>query len=255
MTGPDRHDAAAPGPSDYRRSHLEPGKGESYHATFAKNPYRRLLWDMEKAVLDRIVREKLRGRALRHLDFACGTGRVLEHLAPRASESVGVDVSPSMLDVARARGVRSEIIEADLTVEDVLGGREFDLITAFRFFPNAQPSLRDQAMGVLVRHLAAGGRIVFNDHRNLSSLNYRLARLRGKGGFEGMSIAEARELAARHGLEIERSVAMGFAPAGDERALLPPALLRPLERLLSGWPAVKAWGENIVFVCRRHGRA
>ncbi len=250
MRRPDRPARVHPS-SDYRQSHLAAGKGESYHTTFATSPYRRLLWDMEKRILDRALRESL-GDDVSHLDFACGTGRVLSHLEARARVSVGVDVSPSMLAVARVHAGRSEIYEADLTADDILGDRRFNLITAFRFFANAQPALRDEAMRVLVRHLEKGGRLVFNNHRNLSSLKYRLARARRRGGFDGMSLAECRRLVTRHGLEIERRQAMGFAPAGDERAFLPPALLGLLEAVLTRCPPLRTWGENVVFVCRRN---
>jgi len=246
----DRPGNGDPPPSDYRRSHLASGKGASYHATFSENPYRRLIWELERRVLDRVVREDFAGREIRHLDFACGTGRILKHIAPRAVMSVGIDVSPSMLAVAREDPGRAEILEADLTAVDILGDREFDLITAFRFFPNAEVRLREEAMRVLGRHLAPDGRLVFNNHKNLGSLKYRLARLRGRGGREGMSRQDARDLVARNGLAIERTYAVGFTPAGDERLFLPPTVLRRIEGGLARCPALKGLGENVIFICR-----
>lgn len=237
-------------PADYRRSHQAEGKGESYHAAFSSIPYRRLIWDLEKKVLDRVVRERLERGALRHLDFACGTGRVLAHIADRADVSVGVDISPSMLEVAKAGSGRSEILEADLTRSDVLGGRRFDLITAFRFFPNAQPGLRAEAMGVLARHLAPGGRLVFNNHKNSSSLRFRLSRLRRCGGRDGMSDAEARALAAANGLLIESVRGLDFSPVSEERAVLPLAVMRPVEEVLSKWTKARPWAANVIYICR-----
>lgn len=236
---------------DYRASHEAPGKGPSYHASFSEDPYRRLIWDLEKRILDRVAQEQRSRGRLRHLDFACGTGRVLSHLAAAADESVGVDVSASMLAVARASAGRSEIVQADLTRSDVLGERLFDLITAFRFFPNAEPSLRSEAMRALVRHLARGGRLVFNNHRNASSLQFRLARARRRGGFDGMTLDEVRELIAAHGLEIESVRALGFNPLSDEHPVLPPALFRPVESLLCRRRRIWRWGSNVIFVCRK----
>jgi len=235
---------------DYRESHLRPGIGESYQASF-RDPYRSLFWELEKRVLDRILVECLGDGDVHHLDFACGTGRILSHVAGRAHVSVGVDVSASMLAVAKESSERSEIYQADLTTNDILEERKFNLITAFRFFPNAQPALRNDAMRVLVRHLGEGGRLVFNNHKNLASVKYRLARLRGRGGFKGMSLAEASELVSKNGLEIQKSYALGFTPASDRHMIIPAALLRWLEGGLSKWPAIKPWGENVIFVCRR----
>jgi hypothetical protein len=73
----------------------------------------------------------------------------------------------------------------------------------------------EDAMRVLVRHLGRGARIVFNNHMNIASVKYRLARLRRRGGFEGMSLAEVHDIASRHGLEIEKSCAMGFCRRAD----------------------------------------
>ena len=245
--------APEPSSEDYRLSHLAPEKGESYQRTFSQNPYRRMMWRLERKALDRVERRFLAGRSLRHLDFACGTGRVLAHFAPKAAVSVGVDVSPSMLAVARKEAPGSELIEADLTANDVLGGRAFDLITAFRFFPNAQPDLRVQVIRVLVDHLDAGGLLVFNNHKNLSSLRYRLARLIRRGGREGMGPGEVRGLIDGAGLEIVRTFGYGFTPASDERRFLPIPVLRAIEAILSRVRPFRGLSENILFVCRRKG--
>ena len=236
---------------DYRRSHLAPGIGESYDAAFVNDPYRHLVWGLEQRILDRILAEGFADRDIRHLDFACGTGRILSHVADRARVSVGVDVSQSMLAVAKRNCGRSEIRLADLTADDILGERQFNLITAFRFFPGAQPALRDEAMRVLVRHLDGDGRLVFNNHRNLASAKYRLSRLLGRGGHDGMSPAEVSGLVSGNGLEIEKSYALAFTPATDKRLILPLALLTGLEGILSKFPPIKRWGEDMIFVCRR----
>ena len=73
----------------------------------------------------------------------------MSYLEDRTKSAVGVDLSPSMLEVARKNKRSAEIIEADLTRSDVLGDRKFNLITAFRFFPNAEAELRSEAMQVL----------------------------------------------------------------------------------------------------------
>ena len=129
--------------SSYRDSHLT--KGMDYHSNFQQNPRRKLLWDIERGILDQIFKHHFSGRQVEHLDFACGTGRILAFMQPRVSSSTGVDVSTAMLEVARAATPNAQIIHADLTRESALGDRKFDLITAFRFFSNAEPKLRTAA--------------------------------------------------------------------------------------------------------------
>src|ERR1700738_572025 len=60
------------------------------------------------------------------LDAGCGTGRVAIELARRGIDVVGVDVDPSMLSTARARGPRVTWIEADVASLELR--RTFDVV-------------------------------------------------------------------------------------------------------------------------------
>lgn len=236
--------------SDYRFSHMASGKGRSYNRQFSDQPYRSLVWEYERGVLDRILSEPKLKAPFRLLDFACGTGRVLKYLAPRAAVLVGVDLSPSMLEVAREMVPGAEIIEADLTREDLLGERVFDLITAFRFFPNAQKELREEAMEVIVRHLSPGGVLVFNNHKNTASLRNRLARMVGRRAFKGISPEETIRLVSSRGIVIKDIFHFGVLPATESRSLLPYSLLRRIEFSLSRVSILKTLGQNLIYVCQ-----
>jgi len=234
---------------DYRQSHTRQGYGRSYDEEFRRNPHRAVVWDLEKRALDAIVRDRLAGREIRLLDFACGSGRIMAHLRDRVARVVGVDVSPSMLEIARERVPGAEIVEADLTRDDVLGDATFDLITAFRFFPNAQPDLRRDAMAALVRHLDRDGLLVFNNHENASSLLYRLSRLSGRGGRRGMARAEVDDLVAAAGLEIVGTRAIALLPLTERHPILPRPLLRAVEGAASRCALFKGLYQDLVFTC------
>ena len=236
---------------DYRQSHCQPGKGESYHAAFSKNPYRRMVWEMEQEILVRILEDHLAGRRLLHLDFACGTGRILRFMAGRAAESTGVDVSPAKLAVARRENPAAEIVEADLTRNDVLGTRLFDLITAFRFFPNAQPELRRDVIAVLRRHLSPQGILVFNNHRNPAALRPRLAKWIGRRGNPGMGMDEAGKLVAEAGLDIRAVHPLCVFPVAERYPVLPVSWLRRIEDWARRHPRLGPFGENQILVCGR----
>jgi len=237
--------------NDYRSSHLSPEKGISYHKAFLNNPYRRMVWQLEQGVLDDIMATFYKETDIYHLDFACGTGRILSYLKDRTQNTVGVDLSPSMLNVARKNNKEVEIIEADLTRCDVLGQRKFNLITAFRFFPNAEDCLRMEAMKVITRHLADNGYLVFNNHKNTGSTRNRLARLFGHVDFIGMSIDEVKTLLEPNGLETVKIYNLCTFPASDRYMLLPVSILRHIERFLCNISILQKVGENLVFVCRR----
>jgi predicted TPR repeat methyltransferase len=217
---------------------------------FFENPYRSLVWEFERAILDRIFSAYYAGHDVHHLDFACGTGRILMHFEDRTRISVGVDLSPSMLEVTRMNSKNSDLLQADLTREDVLGDRKFNLITAFRFFPNAEPELRFEAMEVLVKHLDDNGYLVFNNHMNLGCFRYRLARLLGRGGNKGMSITDVKELLAKNNMEIVRTYHLCVFPASENHMLLPRSILRHIEGALARCPVFRNLAENVLFVCQ-----
>lgn len=59
------------------------------------------------------------------LEPGCGSGRMLEALADRGCQVVGIDRSPRMVELARRRlGTRGEVFEADMARFDL--GRAFD---------------------------------------------------------------------------------------------------------------------------------
>lgn len=95
------------------------------------------------------------------LDVACGTGQHLAAVADEVDEVVGVDLSESMLDVARARlGGRVELRVADQRDLDL--GRRFDVVTSlFSSIGYAQDlDELDATVAALARHVAPGGVLV-----------------------------------------------------------------------------------------------
>src|ERR1700737_608790 len=93
----------------YTDSHK--GKGSNYHQTFAPevNPHRAMLWRLERRALDEVLRHHLVPGKIAHLDFACGTGRILGHLRRHVASATGVDVSSPMMEVARGVAPGAEL--------------------------------------------------------------------------------------------------------------------------------------------------
>lgn len=229
-------------------------RGTDYDETFSPelNPYRAMMWRLEQRALNAILLKLPASRKVALLDFACGTGRILGHFHGHVASATGVDVSSSMLEVARKAAPAAELIEADLSSEDTLGDRHFDLITAFRFFPNAEAELRRAVLPVLARHLAPHGLLVFNNHKNRNSLARRISRLLRREVARGtMSHAEVETLVALAGLHILKVIPLGTLPVSDRHLLLPVWLLERLERWFSGVPALGALAQNVIYVCAR----
>ena len=239
----------------YRESHLD--KGIEYHESFSSMSHRAMVWRLEQRLVQRIVRKTFENRAPRHLDFACGTGRFLELLASTAASSTGVDVSESMLQVARDRLGDVELVVSDITREDRLGSRQFDLITAFRFFPNAESDLRRDAIAALSGHLAPGGILILNNHMNRNSLVRRAVVALGRTTSEskqhsdwGMSREEVVQMVTGAGLSVVREFPLGVLPLTDRHMLYPAVVLELTELAMTNLRIFKNLAQNLVFVCR-----
>jgi SAM-dependent methyltransferase len=233
----------------YTLSHQQPGKGRGYDEHYDKQHHRRFLWRREQIALDDILNTFFTGQEIRLLDFACGTGRITEYLESRVASAVGVDVSPDMLQQAREKLARTEILQADLTQNNVLAGRKFNLITAFRFFLNAEPSLRTRVMVTLASLLDDEGLLVFNNHRNLSSplLRMRYNLKRTQKNF--MTIPQMHDLAAAAGLEIIRIYPIGFFPLLKNK--MPFFLNHAIDNVASRCGCLRNYSESPIAVCRK----
>lgn len=160
---------------DYRASHL--ASGPSYDSNISASPFDNYLAKWEALHLARIVPRLFPLGVPRYLDFACGTGRILGQLAPLARETVGIDISPSMLAEATRRVPTARLVHGDLT-RDALALGTFDLVSAFRFFGNAQQSLREGVLRAIRDVLAPRGYLVLNNHRNPHALSALVGTLR-----------------------------------------------------------------------------
>ena len=234
---------------DYRQSHLS--KGSDYDADFQRLPRRMLSWKIEQSILRKIVARFLPDRTIEYLDFACGTGRILAELENCVTTSTGIDISGSMLEVAKSRTLRSRILQADITRDRVLEGLEFDLITAFRFFPNAQSQLRHEVLGGLACRLKKSGILVFNNHRSTTFSRNRVARVvtRGSRGNSGMSPEEVHRLVASKGLEIVATYHVGIVPESETRPFWPRWIIQMVEEAGSRLP-LATFARNLIYVCR-----
>jgi SAM-dependent methyltransferase len=88
----------------------------------------------------------------RALDFGCGVGRLAEAMTAYASEVTGVDISPGMLALARARGSK-------VTYTDQLPAGPFDWINSFIVFQHIPPERGMAIFEDLLARLAPGGMI------------------------------------------------------------------------------------------------
>lgn len=235
--------------TSYRESHK--AKGLDYQESF-ENRHRSMVWRLEQRALDLLLADLFPSGVGSYLDFACGTGRILSYIGTRARSAVGVDISPSMLEVAAQNAPFARLVEADLTSADPLGDEAFDLVSSFRFFPNAEPALRSQAIEAIERHIAPGGYLVFNNHKSRTSLVRRIAHLLGREVDPVvMSRDEVTSLLAEVGLEVVRAFPIASLPFTEQNMPLPAALVEPIEAVAMRLPAFEAISANVIYAATR----
>lgn len=143
-----------------------------------------------RALLDRI-RAHFDGdfRPGASLDFGCGVGRLLIPLARASNRATGVDVSPSMLEEARANCARLGIANVDLARSDdrlsAVPG-EYDLVHSHIVFAHIAPARGHEIIEQLARKVGTGGflavQVLYACNapplvRALAKLRYRLPPL------------------------------------------------------------------------------
>ena len=198
----------------YRESHKDIDKGISYDSFYRNHLWEKYLWEREQFILGKILKDFYQDSNIKLLDFACGTGRITSFLEDKVQESIGIDVSHSMLAIAKEKLASTKLIEHDLTQSNIFEDKKFNLITAFRFFLNAENDLRENALKVISSILSEDGYFVFNNHGNWSSpsikLKYLYSKLRRIRPTNVLSIKEINLLLNEYNLEIITIYPVGF---------------------------------------------
>ncbi len=143
---------------------------------------------VEAAILDLVGEAPVQ----RLLDLGAGTGRMLELLAPRAARAVGVDLSPDMLNLARARVAEHGLRNVQLRQGDVyappaeLGA--YDLVVIHQVLHFLDDPGR--ALAEAARLLRPGGRLIVVDFAAHEEESLREHFAHRRLGFSGEEIAQ-----------------------------------------------------------------
>jgi len=239
----------------YSERFQTPEAVEQYeHGEYAPNSYSTYIWQLQKPMLQHIVESRKESYGPVHLlDFACGSGRVLQFLEDGLERSDGVDVSRAMAEVARARCRRSTIYVGDILMDPELVADDYDIVTCFRFILNTEHDNRLRVLRELHKRLAGtNGLLVANVHgnrlsaRHLALLGRRMFR---KERHSEMSRKAIRELFDQCGFDIVLEHGYGILPATLYRTRLD-RLARYIDRMCSRIPALTGISIDLLYVCR-----
>lgn len=240
--------------ASYRESHLESG---TFYGK-APRPWDRYIYHWQEVHAERIVRRLYppdpgQASRVRYLDFACGTGRITKVVAPYVSTVTGVDISPTMLARAKEAAPGAHLILGDLTTQD-LGLGSYDLITAFRFFGNAERDLRISAIHALAKLQPKGGVLITNNHRNPNALPCLLRSI-AKGDAPQTTLTHGMfvDLLTRAGYRIRRVYPVGlwaWRAKAQNKATTRPRFEAVMEKAL-GWRWLAPVAPDCIVVAER----
>jgi ubiquinone/menaquinone biosynthesis C-methylase UbiE len=190
----------------YRISHL--AKGGDYDQALARDPLDAYTARRERELLLTLLPRLYPGGVQRSLDFACGTGRISQLLDGISAQPFAVDVSTTMLAEATRKCPRTTFFTQDIT-ETPLPIEPVELVTAFRFFGNAEDQLRTAALHAIRRALTPGGYLVLNNHRNPWSVPALVLRAAGERVPLDLHYWKLKSLLRRAGFRIRRTYGLG----------------------------------------------
>ena len=148
----------------------------------------------------------------------------------------------------------ARFLELDLRgLADAVPNGSVDLVTAFRFFPNADAALREDAVTAIDAALRPGGHLVLNNHRNFWSSSYVARRARSGSEAPGSTNAEIVRPFLARGYTIEARRSLGVVPQADDRAYgLSVRTAERIERLNARrFSAHHTAGTNTIWMLRR----
>jgi SAM-dependent methyltransferase len=246
----------------YRDTFIHYNKVKNYEKEYDHGNYSFFEWELEKSVLEILLKRHLQEKATNHLDFACGTGRVTQFMMPFAHHTLGVDISPAMTELAKAKCPKARFLITDITVdpEELKHLGPFDLITVFRFLAPAENDLRIAVLKILVSCLLPNGLLIINNNANLTSLLYPTLLIRSLLGrpfknsinyIQALPYRNLTRLLNSVGMDIVEAAGVCFIPrliAGR----LPRFLWYPLEKALSRINPAPPLAVNQIVVAKKH---
>jgi ubiquinone/menaquinone biosynthesis C-methylase UbiE len=135
------------------------------------DPYRKiarfydaLVEPFNKSLRGYIVKVAQPTVGMKVLEIGCGTGTNLELFADSGCEIAGIDLSPSMMDLAKKKlGDRADLRLGD-AAEMPFDDGSFDLVLSFLTLHEMPPEVRAPVMGEMVRVARSEGRLLLIDY-------------------------------------------------------------------------------------------
>lgn len=243
---------------NYTKGYFRKNAGRSYDKVVS-NRYELFITTLEEYYLKKTINKYFENKP-KHLDFACGTGRVLKILENNVKSQTGIDTADEMVKEARSK------VNATFHVGNILERKimneKFDLVTSFRLFLNLNEKYRGPILEKLRSYLKDDGLLIVNNHMNRYSLlgfqfffRNKILRhsLKRDGGkiINTMSEYQLRKHLKKEGYKVIKVCRFGFFPGRKNLIFLPEKVLFRLELLISKIPLINLFCKDQVYICRK----
>jgi SAM-dependent methyltransferase len=232
----------------YRESHV--GQWTTYEHMYEKK-YNIINRWLEREILKKIFLSAPSDPEV--LDFACGTWRILEFLETYFDHITWLDVSPDMMAIARSKTKKAKFLKGDITDWYELPST-YDIITAFRFFLNAESQLRSDGLKAIIQYLNTDGIFIFNNHWNKHSLRTfkvffkKIIWITTRNNT--FSHQEILSLLHKNNLELVDVYPVSFISEEIYR-IVPSSLLMWIEHKLQKISRIKLYAVNSIYVTKK----
>lgn len=240
----------------YRNSFKESDVVRQYLTRYSEATLSSYLYELEKNVLKKIGEKNIKkiDEKIKYLDYACGTGRILETVIEEMRENcseisaVGMDISAEML--AMVGDIPAELIKIDLSKEKYKG-EKFNLITCFRFFLHAEPDLRVLVLKNLHDILQEDGVLVINNHGSSRSFIGFMRTFNPR--IHCLSDPNLIDLLEDVGFKVEQIYGFGFFPGKIVNWRLFRILALKFENwLLDNNSFLGKYGIQKIYICKKN---
>jgi ubiquinone/menaquinone biosynthesis C-methylase UbiE len=248
--------------SKYTQSYIDKSNvGTSYDEKI-NNKFESMIWEVEKKLLRKIIKKKQKKQI--YMDFACGTGRVINFIGKNFKNSIGVDTAKGMIKIAEDKNKsNSEFICGNIIEDkDLLKNKRFDVITSFRLFLNIEDKNRELILKELYKYLNDDGILVINNHVNRYSIigfqfwirnliKPRHLRNNKNRIINTASEYEFRKLLNNSGFKVKKVYRFILLPGRKKVILLPKKYLIKFEYMISSIPLLNLFAKDQIYVCNK----
>ena len=254
--------------SNYSIIYINNEKAGKNYDNKINNKFECFIFDLEKLFLGKVF-NKIQGKDKMYMDFACGTGRIIQFISSKYefNKYTGIDLSENMINEAR----RTNNSKITFKVLDITNSKanipKQDIITSFRLFLNLEEKNRYIILKKLNSIMKKDGYLIVNNHLNRYSILgltafilHKIFHLPIKGQsnpknkrtiLNTLKNSEFKEVIESCGFKVIREYHFCLLPGYKNYIFFTKLFLFKIEIFISKLKFLNFFGKDCIFVCKK----